>query len=70
MIPLEFHSLNTGDFFSFEPNGPVFQVDDANFIDAHQAGPHFGDRMVMYRAQDGCHAHLANHEMVWLIVAE
>lgn len=64
----EFHQLNTGDLFSFEQGGPVYLVDDANYIDTHQGSVGFEDRLVMYRAEDGEHGHLANHDVIWLVI--
>jgi hypothetical protein len=69
-IARELHDLHRGDYFSFEQGGPVFVVDDADFIDSHQAGVQFEERLIMYRAQDGLHAHQAGHGVVWLFIAE
>lgn len=63
----EFHDLHTGDTFSFVQGGPVHIVDDGGYIDTHQADPNFHDRLIMYRADDGLHGRLANHDPVWLI---
>lgn len=57
----QFHDLMSGDHFSMVKGGPVFTVDDANYIDED------GYRSVIYQAQDGIHSHLADHTMVWLI---
>lgn len=56
----EFHDLHTGDSFSFEQGGPVYRVDDGDFLD-EEAG-----RLIMYRTDDGIHGHHASHEVVWV----
>lgn len=61
-VPREFHDLHTGDRFAFEQDGPVYTVNDGEYID------YWGNRMVFYPATDGLHAHLANHDLVWVLI--
>lgn len=61
LVPEEFHDLHTGDNFAFTLGGPLHQVEDADYID------YWGNRMVMYDAQDGLHAHVADHTKIFLL---
>lgn len=69
----EFHDLHTGDSFSFEQDGPVYRVDDADYLDLSgrtNEGPSAPHRLVMYWAEDGFHGHLANHDPVWVQIPD
>lgn len=63
----EFHDLHTGDRFSFEQGGPVYLVDDGDFIDQNNEDFMTPHRLVLYRTEDGYHGHQANHDLVWVV---